>query len=93
MYLHFEWHPEKARRNLQKHQVGFAEAQTIFDDPQFIAFLDEEHSVNEERIIAIGLSNQNRLLMVAYTERNERIRIISARKATKHEEKFYNEAR
>ncbi|MCL4870040.1 MAG: BrnT family toxin [Anaerolineae bacterium] len=91
--MQFEWHPEKARRNLQKHQVGFDEAQTIFDDPQLIAFLDEEHSVNEERIITIGLSNQHRLLMVAYTERNGRIRIISARKATKHEEKFYDEAR
>jgi hypothetical protein len=92
MMLHFEWDTEKASTNLQKHQVGFDEASPIFDDPQFITFLDEEHSVDEERCITIGLSNKNRLLMVAHTERNEDIRIISARKATKNEEKFYQEA-
>lgn len=92
MKPHFEWNPEKAGSNLQKHQVDFDEASTIFDDPQFITFLDEEHSADEERYITIGLSTQNRLLMVAHTERNENIRIISARKATKYEEKFYQEA-
>jgi len=92
MKPHFEWNPEKARSNLQKHQVDFDEASTIFDDPQFITFLDEEHSADEERYITIGLSHQNRLLMVAHTDRNENIRIISARKATNHEEKFYQEA-
>jgi Uncharacterized protein conserved in bacteria len=54
--------------------------------------IDEEHSSDEERYITIGLSNMNRLLLVAHTERNEGIRIISARKATKNEEKFYEEA-
>jgi len=93
MNRQFEWNPEKAKNNLQKHQVGFEEASTIFDDPQFIAFLDEEHSADEERYITIGLSNKNRILIVAHTDRNEFIRIISARKVTKHEEKFYNEAR
>ena len=88
----FEWDPEKAKVNLQKHQVDFEEACTLFDDPQFIAFLDEEHSADEERYITIGLSNKNRLLMVAHTDRNNHIRIISARKVTKHEEKFYQEA-
>ncbi len=88
----FKWNPEKAGSNLQKHQVDFEEASTIFDDPQFITFLDEEHSVIEERYITIGLSNKNRLLIVAHTERNDIIRIISARKATKNEEKFYQEA-
>ena len=88
----FEWNPEKTRINLQKHQVDFEEASTIFDDPQFITFLDEEHSAEEERYITIGLSNKNRLLMVAHTERENTIRIISARKATKNEEKFYQEA-
>ena len=89
----FVWYPAKARSNLQKHQVSFDEASTIFDDPQYITFLDEEHSEGEERYITIGLSNQGRLLMVAHTERNEEIRIISARKATRNEEKFYQEAR
>jgi uncharacterized DUF497 family protein len=93
MKLHFEWNPEKAKANLQKHAVDFEEASTIFDDPQFITFLDEEHSAaDEERYITIGLSNKNRLLMVAHTERNDNIRIISVRKATKHEEEFYQEA-
>ncbi len=92
MKRHFEWDDDKARTNLQKHGAGFDEASTIFDDPLFITALDEEHSFDEERYITIGLSSKQRLLMVAHTERNENIRIISARKATKNEEKFYTEA-
>jgi len=88
--LQFEWDPEKA--NLKKHKIGFEEAIAIFEDPQFISFLDEEHSAEEERYITIGLSNKIRLLMAAHTERKKHVRIISARKATKNEEKFYNEA-
>jgi uncharacterized DUF497 family protein len=89
--LKFEWDPEKAKKNLKKHGVSFEEASTIFDDPQFISFLDEEHSTDEERIITIGMSDKIRILMAAHTERRNLIRIISARKATKNEEKFYNE--
>jgi uncharacterized DUF497 family protein len=92
MKPHFEWDPEKAAKNTQKHLVDFDEASTIFDDPQFITFLDEDHSIDEERYITLGLSNQNRLLMVAHTERNENIRIISARKATRYETRFYEDA-
>jgi uncharacterized DUF497 family protein len=88
----FEWDPVKARRNLKKHGVSFEEASTIFDDPLFISFLDEEHSEAEERQITIGMSNKTRLLMAAHTERKKLIRMISARKATKNEETFYNEA-
>jgi len=88
----FEWDDEKARTNLKKHGVDFEEASTIFDDPLFITFLDEEHLTNEERHITIGLSSKQQLLMVAHTERKNSIRIISARKATKNEEKFYAEA-
>jgi uncharacterized protein len=88
----FDWDPKKAKRNLKKHGVSFEEASTIFDDPDFISFLDEEHSVDEERQITIGMSIKARLLMAAHTERKRLIRIISARKATKNEEKFYNEA-
>lgn len=88
----FEWDLEKAKSNLRKHQVGFDEASTIFDDPHFITFLDEEHSADEERYITIGLSDKNPLIMVAHTERGNKIRIISVRKATKNEEKFYQEA-
>lgn len=89
--LQFEWDPEKAKKNLKKHGVSFEEASTIFDDPQFISFLDNEHSDEEERYIPIGISEKLRLLIAAHTERIRRIRIISARKATKNEENFYNE--
>ena len=92
MPVSFEWDAQKAKNNLQKHLVEFEEASTVFDDPQFITVLDIEHSRDEERYITIGLSNKNRFLMVAHTERNEKIRIISARKATNNEEKFYQEA-
>ena len=87
----FEWDPQKAESNVHKHDVTFAEASSIFDDPLFITLLDEEHSTDEERFITIGLSNKNRLLLIAHTERKNRIRIISARKATKNEENFYQE--
>ena len=88
----FKWDPNKAITNLRKHQVSFEEASTIFDDPLFITLIDEEHSSDEERYITIGISNQRRLLMVAHTDRENEIRIISARQATKQEEKFYAEA-
>jgi uncharacterized protein len=92
MKHHFEWDEAKARKSLEKHGVDFDEASTIFEDELFITFLDDEHSQNEERYITIGLSVKQRLLMVAHTERKDTIRIISARRATKNEEKFYTEA-
>lgn len=87
MKSEFEWDPNKAITNLRKHGVTFAEASSVFDNPLFITLLDKEHSSDEERFITIGLSNKNRLVMVAHAERANRIRII-----TKHEEKFYQEA-
>ena len=93
MKPNFEWDPAKERKNIHKHEVSFEEASSIFDDPIFITLIDEEHSTDEERYITIGLSNKNRLLLVAHTERAGCIRIISARKATKNEEKFYEETR
>ena len=92
MTLQFEWDPNKAVRNIEKHRVSFEEAATVFDDPLFITVIDEEHSVEEERYITIGLSQRGRLLLVAHTDRAGQIRIISARKATKREERFYAEA-
>jgi len=91
MSLEFEWDPVKAKSNLQKHQVSFEEASTVFNDPLFITFLDVEHSSDEERYITMGLSRRRRLLLVAHTDRQERIRIISAREATKNEQRFYEE--
>ena len=87
----FEWHPDKAAANTAKHGVSFEEASTVFSDSMFITFLDEEHSGDEERFITIGLSERNRLLVVAHTDRAGSIRIISARKATNHERAFYEE--
>ena len=83
---------KRAKKNIRKHEVDFEEASSVFDDPMFITVIDEEHSEDEERYITIGFSNKNRLLLVAHTERDDHIRIISARKATKNEEKFYEEA-
>lgn len=88
----FEWDNTKAAKNLRKHQVSFDEAASLFDDPMFITVVDEEHSDDEERYITIGLSNHGRLLVIAHTDREGQIRIISARTATRKEAKFYAEA-
>ncbi len=90
--MSFDWNPSKARRNLAKHGVAFEEAATIFDDPLYIDFFDPEHSEVEQRYIRVGCSNRKRILVVAYTEREGRIRIISARRATRHERQAYEEA-
>jgi uncharacterized DUF497 family protein len=89
--LRFEWDPNKAAKNLLRHEVSFDEAATAFDDLMFITLVDEEHSVDEERYITVGLSKPDRLLVVAHTDRDGKIRTISARKATKKEAKFYAE--
>ena len=93
MKARFEWNPDKADRNLNKHGISFEEAGTVFDDPLFITVLDEEHSVDEERYITLGLSKTGRLLLIAHTDRQGAIRIISARKATKRERRFYEESK
>lgn len=93
MGLQFEWNPEKAASNFKKHEVAFEEAATVFDDPAFITLLDEAHSLTEGRYLTIGLSANNRLLLIAHTEREGQIRLISARKATKNERQFYEEDR
>ena len=90
--LGFEWDADKASKNAEKHQVSFEKAATVFDDPMFITVIDDEHSIDEERYITIGLSSRGRLLMVAHAERVDRIRIVSARRATKKEEQFYAKA-
>jgi uncharacterized DUF497 family protein len=87
----FEWDEEKARANLEKHGVSFAEAQTVFGDPLYVDFHDPEHSADERRYIIIGESQQGRLLAVSYTERGEVIRLISSREITSSERKDYEE--
>lgn len=91
MTVTVEWDPLKAETNLKKHQISFEEACTVFDDPLFITFLDVEHSLDEERYITLGLSQRNRLLLIAHTDREGTIHIISARKATKNEQRFYED--
>jgi uncharacterized DUF497 family protein len=87
--MEFEWDAEKGASNLAKHGVTFAEAMTIFGDPLEIAIADPDHSESELRFLSIGLSATARLLVVAYTEREGRTRIINAREATRRERKQY----
>jgi uncharacterized protein len=87
----FEWDEDKAQNNIQKHEISFEEAQTVFKDELAITISDPDHSVDEERFITIGESNKKRVLVVVYTERRKRIRLISARKATRAERKKYEE--
>ena len=91
MGLRFEWDPEKAHRNLSKHQVSFSEAATVFGDPLSRTFCDPDHSIDEERYVTMGLSRSGKLLVVAHTDRGDRVRIISARKATRKESNYYEQ--
>jgi uncharacterized DUF497 family protein len=81
----------KATANLKKHGVDFREAATIFADPLSTTFPDQEHSENEHRFLTIGQSIRGRILVVAHTEEDDTIRIITARKATRREQNFYEE--
>ncbi|HIJ81601.1 MAG TPA: BrnT family toxin [Desulfuromonadales bacterium] len=85
----FEWDEQKAAGNLKKHGVSFQEAKTVFGDPLSITVADPEHSDSEDRFIDIGLTENGRLLVVAYTERGTKIRIISARLALPVERTIY----
>jgi uncharacterized protein len=87
----FEWDRFKARTNLWKHGVSFEEASTALLDPFSKTGLDTEHSYDENRFITFGLSARGRLLVVAYTERADKIRLISARLATRREQEIYEE--
>ncbi len=86
----FEWDLNKAQGNIEKHGVSFEEAISVFWDEQALLIADPEHSsFNEDRFILLGISEQLRLLVVVHCERNENIRIISARTATPKERKQY----
>lgn len=89
--ISFDWNTAKAAANLKKHGVSFEEAQTVFYDEFAVQFYDEENSSNEERFLMLGMSSGARLLLVCHCERDSGgiIRIISARKATKHESSYY----
>ena len=87
----FEWDRRKDSANQRKHGVGFTEASTVFDDLLSITIPDPDHAVDEDRFAIIGMSGNRRLLVVVHTVRGERIRLISARSATKHERRNYEE--
>jgi uncharacterized protein len=91
----FEWHKDKEILNIKKHNISFSEASTVFDDYFALYIEDEAHSINEERFVIIGYSNQNKLITSVFTERmtekGKVARIISARKSTKNEKKLYEE--
>ncbi len=87
--LQFEWDPEKAKTNIDIHGISFDEASTAFKDTLAFTIFDPLHSGDEDRFIHIGMSFRNRLLVIVHTERADKIRIISARKAVKRERKDY----
>ncbi|MDX2216952.1 MAG: BrnT family toxin [Oculatellaceae cyanobacterium bins.114] len=89
--MEFEWSPDKAALNLEKHGVSFQEASTVFDDPLSVTFPDPDHSIGENRYVIIGVSRFRQLLVVAHTDREQKVRVISARKATRQEKRFYEE--
>jgi uncharacterized DUF497 family protein len=91
MSLEFEWDDNKAARNRKKHSVSFEEASTVFGDPLALTIHDPLHSEEEDRFVTLGESHRRRLLVVVFTERGDKIRIISARVATRRERKNYEE--
>jgi hypothetical protein len=91
MAIRFEWDPVKAEANQRKHGIGFEEAATIFGDPMSLTIADQQHSEAEPRFITVGSSVRSRLLVVVHTDRDEAIRIISARVATRRERRAHEE--
>jgi len=91
MPLTFEWDERKARSNLGKHGVSFEEAATIFGDRLSFTIPDPEHSSMEERYITMGKGLTGKLLVVVHTDRGNNIRIISVRRASRRERRFYEE--
>jgi uncharacterized DUF497 family protein len=89
--MNFEWDTKKAAGNVKRHGVSFKEAAAVFGDPFAFTFNDPDHSLNERRFITIGFSEEGRLLIVAHADRDDAIRIISARETTRAERKLYEE--
>jgi uncharacterized DUF497 family protein len=89
--MDFEWDPKKAKENARKHEVSFSEASTVFGDSLAVTFSDPDHSLDEYRFLTFGMSRTGRLLVVTHSERQGRVRIISARKATRREREIYED--
>lgn len=90
--MRITWDTEKAAANLDKHGVDFHDAATVFTDPLSTTFPSEDHSENEARFLTIGEAARRKLLVVAHTEEDEIIRIISARRTTPQERRFYEKS-
>jgi len=90
--MHFGWDPKKNLANQRKHRVTFAEANTAFGDPLSITIPNPDHPAGEDRLVIMGLSSRQRLLVVVHTVRGEQTRLISARPAANHERRIYEEA-
>ena len=90
-YIKFEWDENKNKSNIKKHNVSFDEAKSVFSDDKARLIADPEHSDLEDRFILLGMSSHVKILVISHTykENDEKIRIISARKATKNETKYY----
>jgi len=91
--MQFVWDEKKAATNLAKHGVSFEEAATVFGDPLSDTFDDPDHSAEERRFVIIGMSEKGRMLIVAHTDEEEIVRLISAREPTRGEREFYEESR
>ena len=89
--MEFEWDLLKADKNLRKHSVSFHEAATALSDDLSITYHDPDRSATEHRFITVGMSRSGRVLMVAHTDRGKKVRIISARKTTPQERRYYEE--
>lgn len=89
--IEFEWDPQKDEANQLKHRISFAEAATVLRDPLGITVFDPDHSQEEDRCITVGTSNRGRAVLVAHTDRDNRIRIISARVLSRAEREQYEE--
>lgn len=87
----FKWDPRKAASNLRKHGIDFHEAATVLEDMLSTTFPDLDHSGVEQRFITVGRSGRGRLLVVVHAEKTDTIRMISARRATRREQSFYEE--
>ena len=91
-FVRFEWDPNKAAINLETHGVSFEEATTVFGDPLAVTFFDPDHSEDEDRFLTFGESEDNRLLAIVHTDRDESSRIISARETTGRERQQYEQS-
>ena len=89
--MDFEWDPKKAEANERSHNVSFSEASTVFGDRLAVTFSDPDHSFDEYRFLTFGVSRTGRLLVVSHVEREGRVRIISARRATRRERRIYED--